>query len=102
MADDDGEKFLVCLEATADPGDLSSTRGHYCTVCATEVWMSGRMRAFWKANPDATVVCGECSVGLAENDPNFRVEALPGDRWGKRILRHMPQILRAKYGRDPS
>ena len=102
MADDDREMVLVCLTTDRFPGDPTSTRGHYCMKCADEVWMSAKMRAFWAEHPQATVVCGECSIDMAEDDDDFEIQPLPGDDVGKAILEQMPDIVKRAYGRGPT
>jgi hypothetical protein len=63
--------------------------------------MSKRARDFWKDNPKARIVCAPCSIELAEDDNEFEVRALPGDRLGEAIAKQMPDIIRRAYGRPP-
>lgn len=92
---------LVCL-AVDDrlPNDPTSTRGHFCTRCNREVWMSELAEDFGRANPDIVIICGQCSIELSEEYDELEINALPGDHFGQAVVEQMPDIIREIYGDD--
>jgi hypothetical protein len=79
-----------------------STRGHYCVICAQELWMSKFMREHWERNPKATPICAPCAIGL-EDGAEVQVQGIPGDPYADRaqdIHRAMKRIYGKGHERD--
>lgn len=98
MEDDD--IAVICLTVDYMPFDPTSTRGHYCHKCATEVWMGARAVDFCREHPKVKILCAPCAM---EDEPD-EVCALPGDVVGASVAKHpkIMQILRVLYKRDDS
>lgn len=98
---DEGTVHLIC-GSVGDPlvnVTPGTTRGHYCSICATELWMSKLMREAWERNPQYVPICAPCCVGLTEDDDDVTVRGIPGDPYADRA----PEIHRALkriYGKD--
>ena len=90
---DDQTVHLIC-GSVGDPLvniTPGSTRGHYCSICAQELWMSVHMQKAWAEHPDYVPICAPCCVGLTEDDDDVVVRGLAGDPYADRA----PQIHRA-------
>lgn len=98
MVDDEGDEVcLICLPVgDRPPGDPQSTRGYYCHECNVEMWMSLLGRKFLDDNPDVTLICARCSIGMVEDMKT--VAALPGDTEGEEVLNMMPEVIDELYG----
>ena len=98
MESDDEEIRLVC-GAVGDPivrVTPDSTRGEYCTICATELWMTARMRQTWQRLPQAQPICAECSVGVISDDDHIHAV---GDDFDDGLAKRIHEGIRNWYGR---
>ncbi len=75
-----------------------STRGHYCVICAQELWMSVHMQRAWERNPKATPICAPCCVGLTEDADEVDVRGVEGDPYAYRAGQ-IHDALKRIYGK---
>lgn len=99
MADDE-RSFLIC-GSVGDPLlniEPETERGFYCSICATEIWMSKFMRAHWAEHPKHIPVCAPCGVALSEDDDKPEIRGVRGDAHAP-FAKQIHQGLKRIYGK---
>jgi hypothetical protein len=75
----DERPVLVCstVESLDNP-IAGSTRGHYCELCAAELWRSPSSA---ELPDDVTTMCAECALGVMKTENEVEIVPLtPGQR----------------------
>jgi hypothetical protein len=91
--------LLICalVDDPMSTPSATSTRGHYCHVCADEIWMSPRMKNYWDEHPSSRPTCPRCATNMPDAD-DADVRALPGDRVDHETAQALHRGLRRHYG----
>src|SRR4051812_35434063 len=104
MTNDDEEKVLVCVEATA-PHTINSVERD--ADCGHPVWVATAGQAFLQQNPDTTVWCLPCALAKGSLDDGNPKQSVPGaleeiDRTLGEDVRAAAERIMVQLGIEPA